>query len=1273
MKKFALLLCVSMAALMVPQKVWADGITPNPPSGTEITITTSSPGQVSSLLTTYYTNNDYFKTNDEVNGEKVSTWKSTITKIILNGKFNDTDLSALSNASGFSVVATVDMSEAQFVKYGSSNEYQLFHTEEAATGSTSKSIVGGTLYQWVNSKSWDLYYGTINENSTIHKYADDTARDNDLTNRSVNDYGKVAKSGYQYVQMTVSNESWSYVTNNAPASSIYTVSWLDNELNSHLSEYSNGQSVRMKKYWHKEVIEETRHWILVNSGAKPSNAINGNHYGDGAVNANLDMNASEYGLLLGRCTNGEYMRFYVYYTKTNGTWTFDATKTNATSPQLYDYDADFLTKEIWESQNQQVDDGKVVRYTWYFQKQENYNWVECYPTSAQLSSAIVYDGKGVGATYGALDPNQGAVNSYIWFYVYSTKSDSRSWGTPQTTEPSGVESISEATFDYVYRDNHKSGYTNGQWVKMKDYDYYKVGLNGTPHWVEVSYTDGSVYSINSSFIFSSETTNINDGAHNGNSINQYAIVGNDIRNSSSFTPDYSQMKFSYWSGSITKAVTSKYADTSISNQIFSNCRNLNNIDYKSGNVTGLHDRKIAEGYSGNVVIKIGKDVTQIDASAFKDCEGLTTVTFDKDYSGLIDANGEPLSGSGYPKPMTIGENAFLSCTHLTGIEIPNRVTEIGNTAFHNAGNSIEGDFVLNFERRDKRDESTGNTVAINCNYALTIGAGAFEDVKKLKELSLPVRLTSMGNRAFANTEGLEKLEMRESTTSNIDDPGPRLATIPSAAFERSAVREITIPKSVTLIESGAFQQTNHLAKITFQEYLNPSVPQTPLVIKSGAFAGGDENTIPNLHVYVDINPDRRKIICEYNAFNFTQMEGQTATNNERRGTLHFSEAYWDYYQGDWKRGLTFSQSNLNAFKDGYNGTVKIDGDDKECIGMAGEEVKATDPNFAGGTVEGKYTKDLGEDEIYAPANGWQMFAGTSTGIDLVIPGGTFIRTYSTNTKYEIPSLVIGYGSEATPLVDIYRVTAFSDGFNSKTDNPHDRAAADAATRTATATPITGYIPKQTGLIMVGNVESGSGYLTYFKERAEDETNEPSYPYSPSGENMNYLMPTCTGAVDTGYEYNGNDSKNNGTNIVVLGVEDGIEKEYVKLNPTMPYPISGSDAYRIFGFRTDKVKFYRSQPGVLMERDRAYLKLPIGVFHWANEQSGESVPGQTPSSSRISLLFGEENDAELTGVAMPVKVVESNSDDSFYTIQGVKLSRPQGKGLYIYKGKKIYIK
>ena len=108
-------------------------------------------------MTTYYTNNDYFKTNDEVNGEKVSTWKSTITKIILNGKFNDTDLSALSNASGFSVVATVDMSEAQFVKYGSSNEYQLFHTEEAATGSTSKSIVGGTLYQWVNSKSWDLY------------------------------------------------------------------------------------------------------------------------------------------------------------------------------------------------------------------------------------------------------------------------------------------------------------------------------------------------------------------------------------------------------------------------------------------------------------------------------------------------------------------------------------------------------------------------------------------------------------------------------------------------------------------------------------------------------------------------------------------------------------------------------------------------------------------------------------------------------------------------------------------------------------------------------------------------------------------------------------------------------------------------------------------------------------------------------------------------------------------------------------------------------------
>lgn len=1238
-----------LAAWCVPQRVWATPSISWNDDTKVLTIQTTTAGELTrSAFTSYY---------------EAET-------IVLKGYFNSSDLEAIkaiasgeTNA-GFNNVKEVDMSNAQFVKTGSSNEYQLFHTEEAATGSTSKSIVGGTLYRWVNSKAWNSC-DTPSENNTIYNYADVTARDNNLTKRSVNDYGKIAKSGYKYVQMTVSNESWSSVTNNAPSSSsIYSVSWLDNELNSHLSDYSAGQTVRMKKYWHKE--QATGSWERSYPSPVPTSAINGNWYG-GGVKAKIN------DLDINQCNDGEYIWFWIYYKKEDGRWVrqYDLEGSSVEGNDPWEgitlgsgntkTSVDNVVYNDSEISNLQGNNGDYYRVKYYFIKHATYNWVACYPTPTQLSSAVVYDGKGVGANYYSLDPAQGVRGSYIWFYVYSTKSDERIWGTPQDEEPTGVDNISEASFDFVYRDNHKSGYTNGQWVKMKDYNYYQVLKNGTPYWEDVTYTNGSVFSID--YIYTSDVTNINDGSHNGSSNNQYAIVGGSTENSGSFTPDYSQMKFSHWSGSITKAVTSKYADTSISNQIFSNCKNLNNIDYKSGNVTGLHDRKIAEGHSDNIVIKIGKDVTQIDANAFKDCEGLTTVTFDKD--SYVDGD--------VAKPMTIGENAFLSCTHLQGIEIPNRVTEIGNTAFHNAGNSsTTGEFVLKFERRDKRDESDGNTVAINCNLPLTIGSGAFEDCFNLKKLSLPVRLTSMGNRAFANSTSLETLEMRETTTSGIADPGPRLSVIPSAAFERSAVQEITIPKSVTLIERGAFQQTNSLAKITFQEYLYAALPQTPLVIKSGAFTGGDEKIIPNLHVYVDINPERRKIVCEYNAFNFTQMEGQTDTQNERRGTLHFSEAYWDYYQGDWKRGLTFSQSNLNAFKDGYNGTVKIGGTDTECIGMAGEEVRATDPNFADGTVVGKYTADLSENQIYAPANGWQMFAGTSTGIDLVIPGGTFIRTYSTNTKYEIPSLIIGYGSEATPLVDIYRVTAFSDSFNSQTDNPHDRTAADAATRTATATRITGYIPKQTGLIMVGNVEdSNSKYLTYFKERAEDETAEPSYPYQTSGDKINYLMPTCTGTVDTGYESDGNNSKNDGTNIVIKG-KDG--EEYVKLNPTMPYPISGSDAYRIFGFRSDQIKFYRSQPGVLMARDRAYLKLPISVFHWANEQSGESVPGQTPSSSRIILKFDRDFESETTDIETPEIVnTKVEKDDSFYTIQGVKLSRPQGKGLYIYKGKKIFVK
>lgn len=1262
MKKFSLLLSLCLTALMVPQRVWAAA-----------TITPSSDGKTLTI------------SQVEVDAGTLSsnaqltafTSRSTVETIILDGYFTSSDLEAIDSGDGFTAVKKVDMSEARFVKSAAtSNAYQLFTNQSEADDYSGtkgpQAIIGGTLYQRQKAKVW-VEKTSLNELPLEYSSVPSSSSLPATSGYALGDYYKVT-SGYKYLQMSISSSSWT-VPASTPSS--YTdVSWTDCEKDSHKDEFSNGQSVRYKKYYLKEVISNSRHWVQVTS-EEPTSAINGNHYGTDHVDADLNMSVSEYGLLLDRCTNGEYMKFYVYYEKINGSWTFSAEKTNATTSRSYDYDAGFVSKDTWESQNSGVDNGKVVRYTWYFQKQESYSWngPVC-PTSEVLNnpSTIFYDGAGVGADETDLKGYIGAVGAYIWFYHYLTKSDTRQWN-----ELSSDEGCADATFEYAYRNNHMAGYADGAKVKVSYNQYYKLEeSNSDGEWVIVpSYIEGSRYPLAS--IVADEPSLPNYG-----NIGDYAVVGGtkeSFKNgswvaydTSLSVPDYSSMTFKGWQGTIKEAITSKYADASITGDIFQGCNSLKKVDYLSGVVKGLNDRNRSE--STHLEVFIGKDVTEIAPAAFNQNRALEKITFDTDYSELTSTEL-----ANYPKPLIIGNNAFNDCNYLEGVEIPNRTISIGNNAFAKAGNAgidinnandeanKSKKFTVTFERRVSADGRVGG---IDCNFPLTIGESAFQDCYFIRHLSLPIRLESMGDNAFKNTVTLEDLEMREvSNSPYVPETGHHLLeTIPSGAFSGSHVKKIVIPSTVTLIEGNAFGETNYLAEVTFQiqkdQSGNALSEQKPLVIKSGAFANGNEQIVPPLDVYVNVSPSDRMIICEYNAFNFTQMEGQTDENNQRRGILHFKEEDWDYYQGDWKRGLTFSQSNLNAFKDGYNGTYTkdVNGTDTEItlVGMADESVRSSDPNFASNSTYGKYTSGLSSDQEYAPANGWQMFVGTSTGVDVVIKSGTFLRTYSTKKTFDIPKAVIGYSSEESNLVDVYRVTAFTDGYNDVTDvgYENDRNRANAAERKATAVALE-YIPKNTGLIMKGNVPEGSGYVTYFKEKefGSGET-EILYPWSDTPGN-NFLMPTC---VD---DDNIVEQKSNGESVVIL-------------NPTQPYPISGSNPCRIFGFRSAYCEFYRSIPDVEMARDRAYLKLPTGVFHWSNEEwedgkHGQEVSGldDSPSGSRITLVFGFDDAGELTDIKLPEKVSEAEADDSFYTIQGVKLSHPLGRGLYIYKGKKIFVK
>ena len=167
---------------MLPQSVWA-GIGPSD-GGATLTITSTAPGQVAGFLESYSGN------------------KSDVTKIIFKGEFSGSDLSAVSNSAGFTNVATVDMSEAQF-KAAQSSTYKKLSSTSDAGNSGDKGVVGGTLYKTTGT--------------TVHTWTPITAATFDTQ---------------------VGNQE--------------TPSWSERERSSHLNEYENKYvKVMLAQYYHK--------------------------------------------------------------------------------------------------------------------------------------------------------------------------------------------------------------------------------------------------------------------------------------------------------------------------------------------------------------------------------------------------------------------------------------------------------------------------------------------------------------------------------------------------------------------------------------------------------------------------------------------------------------------------------------------------------------------------------------------------------------------------------------------------------------------------------------------------------------------------------------------------------------------------------------------------------------------------------------------------------------------------------------------------------------
>ena len=164
----------------------------------------------------------------------------------------------------------------------------------------------------------------------------------------------------------------------------------------------------------------------------------------------------------------------------------------------------------------------------------------------------------------------------------------------------------------------------------------------------------------------------------------------------------------------------------------------------------------------------------------------------------------------------INECAFMGCSDLTSVTIPNSVTSIGIAAFSGCSGLTSIHVDDNNPKYYSRNncnaiiEKETNTLVAGCkntnipNSVTSIGDGAFEGCSGLTSIEIPNSVTSIGDAAFFGCSGLTSIEIPNSVTS-----------IGNYAFGGcSGLTSVTIPNSVTSIGFDAFYDCSNLTSVT---------------------------------------------------------------------------------------------------------------------------------------------------------------------------------------------------------------------------------------------------------------------------------------------------------------------------------------------------------------------------------------------------------------------------------------------------------------------------
>ena len=222
-----------------------------------------------------------------------------------------------------------------------------------------------------------------------------------------------------------------------------------------------------------------------------------------------------------------------------------------------------------------------------------------------------------------------------------------------------------------------------------------------------------------------------------------------------------------------------------------------------------------------------------------------------------------------------------------------------------------------------------------------------------------------------------------------------------------------------------------------------------------------------------------------------------------------------------------------------------------------------------------------------------------------------------------------------------------------------------------------YIPANMGVVLVGEVPEEGTFLDgnklnfYLKEKTDDLLSDNNYEVlwtkadDYAGQEWNnYLKPTVTAIDKLGNADTDADGK-----ILhrFFGLGNFHSTKYYKENQTR---------------EEDYIGFFRLTQNGRSGANKAYLSIPanatvdngVGAKFGYIDFNGQFLGNETDdpenqSLAKMAIVFDDEDDSGSTTTVTEVKPNSTDGNAPFYTLQGVKVSRPV-KGVYIHNGKKF---